>query len=76
MRTTPVITIVATLMGSSMAFAFTANTSSTLLHDEHANFVDTAYYHTHMQNYSNGMRRDINRYNFERYYIHRPRFQY
>jgi len=75
-RTTPVITIVATLMGSSMAFAFTANASSTLLHDKHTNFVDTAYYHTHMQNYSSGMRRDINRYNFERYYIHRPHAQY
>jgi hypothetical protein len=79
-RTMPVVVMAATatLMGSSMAFAFSANTSSTLpcyLHTK-STFVDVAYYHTHIQNYSSGTRRNITRYDFDRYYIHRPHVHY
>jgi hypothetical protein len=73
-----VMAATATVMGSSMAFAFTANTSSTFLRYQHTKsaFVYAAHYHNHIQNYSSGTRRNITRYDIERYYIHRPHAHY
>jgi hypothetical protein len=78
MRTMLVVITAATLMGSSMASAFTANTNSTLLHHRSTQsaFIYAAYYHPHIQSYSSGTRRDITRYSIEHYYTHRPHVHY
>jgi hypothetical protein len=77
-RTMLLVTTAATLMGSSMAFAFTANTTPTFLSDLYTKSasVYAAHYHTHIQSYSGGTRRDITRYGIERYYTHRPHVHY
>jgi hypothetical protein len=77
-RTMLLVTTVATLMGSSMAFAFTANTTPLFLSDLHtkSTLAYAAHYHTHIQSYSGGMRRDITRYSIERYYTRRPHVHY
>jgi hypothetical protein len=77
-RTPLVVIMAATLMGSSMAFAFAANTSSTFLRYQHPEsvFVYGTHYHTHIQNYSSGTRRNITRYDIERYYMHRSHVHY
>jgi hypothetical protein len=77
-RTMLVVVMAATVMGSSMAFALSANTSSTFLRYQHTKsaFVCTAHYHTHFQNYSSGTRRNIMRYDIDRYYIRRPHVHY
>ena len=78
MRTTLLVTTVATLTGSPMAFAFTANTTPLFHSDLHTKSTSAyaAYYHTHMQSYFGGTRRDITRHSIERYYTHRPHVHY
>jgi hypothetical protein len=75
MRTMLVVIMTATLMGPSMAAGFTANTGSTPLRYQPA-FIAAGYYHTHIQGYAGGTRRDITRYSIEHYFTHRPHVHY
>jgi hypothetical protein len=70
--------LLVTTAATSMAFAFTANATPLFLSDLYtkSTLAYAAYYHTHIQSYSGGTRRDITRYSIERYYTHRPHVHY
>lgn len=70
--------LLVTTVATSMACAFPANATPLFLSDLYtkSTWAYAAYYHTHIQGYSGGTRRDITRYSIERYYTHRPHVHY
>ena len=78
MRSTFLVLVASTVMNCSTAFAFAAS-MPLCCQRVNAPVIDAAYYRPHMQSYIGGgrsyffgERRNITRYNLERYNAHRP----